>query len=63
MYDVIRSHNHPVNGITVLMIVFINDLDKVMKTQISPTIWLLIVVKKWIYVSQTERTFPGRLHM
>ena len=40
---IVRSNNNPVNDMTALMSGLIYDLDKVMKTKNSQSVWLVIV--------------------
>ena len=41
---IVRSNNNPVNDMTAHVSRLINDLDNVIKTKSSQTVWLVIVV-------------------
>ena len=55
---IVRSNNNPVNDMTAPVSWLINDLDKVIKTKSSQSLFGL---SKWIFISPTRQTNPGRL--
>ena len=60
---IVRSNIHPVNDMTAHMSGLINDLDKAMKSKSSH--FCLVSdcsrLSKWIFMSPTRQTSPGRL--
>ena len=60
---IIRSNNKPVNDMTAPVSWLINDLDKAIKTK-STQVCLVSDcngLSKWIFISPTRQTSPGRL--
>ena len=54
---IVRSNNYPLNDMTALMSGRIIDLDTVMKTKSNHRLFCL---SKWIFMSPTRQTNPGR---
>ena len=60
---IIRSNNNPVNDMTAPMSWLINDLDKVKRLRVVKVCLVSDCngLSKWIFISPTRQTNPGRL--
>ena len=60
---IVRSNNNPVNNMTAPVSWLINYLDKVIKTKSSQVCLVCDCngLSKWIFISPTRQTNPGRL--
>ena len=60
---IVRSNNNPVNDMTAPVSWLFNDLDEAIKTK-STKVCLVCDcngLSKWIFISPTRQTNPGRL--
>ena len=60
---IVRSNNNPVNDMTAPVSWLINNLDKVIKTKVLKVCLVSDCngLSKWIFISPTRQTNPGRL--
>ena len=60
---IVRSNNNPVNDMTAHVSWLINDLDKAIKTKSTQVCFVSDCngLSKWIFISPTRQTSPGRL--
>ena len=60
---IVRSNNNPVNDMTAPVSWLINDLDKAIKTKSTQSLFGNDCngLSKWIFISPTRQTRPGRL--
>ena len=60
---IVRSNNNPVNDMTAPVSGLNDDLDKVIRLRVAKVCFVSYCngLSKWIFISPTRQTNPGRL--